>query len=137
MLVTKDNLFKLGDFTASCLLEDPSNANSGSKKYMSPEAMQNIISTQNDVWGLGLVIYELCQTESPELVKTYAQHDFKTPIIPGHFSADLREIVVKMLQSDYTKRPTAKQILSLDWVGKVEGKTNKIEENFFVSELSE
>jgi serine/threonine-protein kinase ULK/ATG1 len=38
----------------------------GSPLYMSPEALKkNIYSTKNDIWSIGIMVYEMLHGETP------------------------------------------------------------------------
>ena len=45
--------------------------NVGSPLYMSPEALKrNIYSVKNDIWSIGIMVYELLHGETPWECKT-------------------------------------------------------------------
>lgn len=45
--------------------------NVGSPLYMSPEALKkNIYSIKNDIWSIGIIVYELLHGETPWECKT-------------------------------------------------------------------
>jgi NIMA (never in mitosis gene a)-related kinase len=118
--LTGNNTVKMGDFGISKVLESTTQVAMtvvGTPYYLAPEACQSEpYTTKSDIWALGCVIYELCSLTQPFQADNLLGLVFKivqdepAPLSPT-YSEELRNLVVKMLSKDQTKRPTAKQIL--------------------------
>ena len=67
-VLIKDKTVKIADFGfAKKAGPNPKEAvNVGSPLYMSPEALQsNIYTTKNDIWSVGVIIYEMLHGKAP------------------------------------------------------------------------
>jgi serine/threonine protein kinase len=65
------------------------------KQYLAPEIISsNLITLKNDIFSLGLVLYELmsvsCEKVKPD---TYADFDFVKDPAPTFYSKELQKIV--------------------------------------------
>ena len=64
----KDKVAKIADFGfAKRSTNNPKETvNVGSPLYMSPEALQsNIYTIKNDIWSLGIILYEILHGRAP------------------------------------------------------------------------
>jgi serine/threonine-protein kinase ULK/ATG1 len=60
--------------------------NVGSPLYMSPEALKkNIYSIKNDIWSIGIIVYELLHGETPWECKTESELIDKMTRVPVRF----------------------------------------------------
>ena len=121
VFLTKNNMIKLGDFGISKTL-DYTLAKAmtviGTPYYLSPEIIQSIpYSYESDIWSLGVLLYEMCSLKMPFNASNLPVLALK--IQKGEYekldkmwSKDLRNLVYSMLQVDYQKRPSLKDILS-------------------------
>jgi serine/threonine protein kinase len=84
---------------------------------MAPEIVsEESYSKPADVWALGCVLYDICALKP-------AFHSFdmpgllvkiksgKVPLLPKHYSQELRQLARAMLFRDEARRPTALQVL--------------------------
>jgi serine/threonine protein kinase len=73
--------------------------NVGSPLYMSPEALKkNIYSVKNDIWSIGIMIFELLHGETPWECKT--EKELMDKIIEEHILPKLRNIRLKHFISE-------------------------------------
>lgn len=118
ILINSEGLVKLTDFGIARTLEDSSgfcNTFVGTKTYMSPERIQGMeYSYSSDIWGLGLVIYELATGVFPyKFSSVFIEHldsilREPEPTLPdnGLYSADLQNFVTRCLQKNPKDRDT-------------------------------
>lgn len=120
MFLAKDDILKIGDFGISKMLDNTAacaRTTIGTPYYLSPEICQERpYSWASDIWALGCILFELCALKVPfdapnirELVKKITRGP--TPVIPGRFSHDMRQLVADLLERDCRKRPPAEHIL--------------------------
>jgi serine/threonine protein kinase len=79
----------------------------GSPLYMSPEALKrNIYSIKNDIWSIGIMIYELLHGETPWECKTESELIDKMTRIPVKFkehinlTKETKDFIRKCLEVD-------------------------------------
>jgi len=112
----------LGDFGISTVLTSRVFANScvGTPAYMAPETFRNEqCSTAVDMWGLGVILYELMALRRPfdggNLLALCYQITFKSPeeasLIDKGYTATLMQLVRRLMSKDSWERPTAAQLL--------------------------
>ena len=89
-------------------------------QYMAPELMNEPpqVSSKCDIWSLGCIMYELAALKAPfadttwlTLAKKIA--DEKPSLLPDHFSKNLRDLIMLMIDKEPSKRPSAKEILQI------------------------
>lgn len=120
IFLTKNGLVKLGDFgIAKCLdlTIDKVKTIVGTPYYLSPELLQNRpYSFKNDIWALGVLLYEMCCLKMPFEAPNLPILSLKiikcsyTPI-SDRYSKELRTLVSNCLNVDPIKRPSVKEIL--------------------------
>ena len=120
IFLTKNGLVKLGDFgIAKCLDKtmDKISTIVGTPYYLSPELISNKpYSFKNDIWSLGVVLYEMCSLKVPFEAQNLPLLSLKivkgqyNPI-PKIYSKDLHILVANCLNVDPNKRPSIKEIL--------------------------
>lgn len=78
---------------------------------MSPEALKrNIYSIKNDIWSIGIMIYELLHGETPWECKTESELIDKMTRLPVKFkehialTKDIKDFIKKCLEVDESKR---------------------------------
>ena len=111
----------------------------GSPLYMSPEALKkNIYSTKNDIWSIGIMIYEMLHGETPWECKTESELIDKMTKLPVKFketvavSKEVKEFIRKCLEIDEHKRMGLSDLK--EWISKApEGrpKTHSLQEKKF------
>ena len=97
---------------------------SGTPAYWAPEVFHKRYDTKADIWGLGVVLYQLVTGRYPwfENMKGVVPNDVlrcieneEVPFIPiqwFHVSPEFRDLVFSMLENDPLKRLTAKDALA-------------------------
>ena len=112
-MVNFEGMFKLSDFRYSRLLDSPVehvDEAVGTEAYYSPELKSSTekkrIGCFTDIWCLGLTLYQMCAASES------ATQPFK---IHESYSSGLSRMIDWMLNKDYTSRPSAQDILSIDW----------------------
>ena len=111
---TTDFRFRIGDFGCCRKFSAPVEAFSGiigTQLFLSPElkrAENRLIGSFVDYYALGLIIYDMCAIDSSPGRKTrvFENGDLSYFRIHECYSADLRNWILRLLDPDYTKRPT-------------------------------
>ena len=91
-------------------------------QYTAPEVLDNILIDKNDIWSVGIVLYEMLTgsaafkgTEDEILNKIkVGQFEVSLDSITG-VSREAVEIVKKLLTLSYNDRPSADEILQDEW----------------------
>ena len=81
----------------------------GSPLYMSPEALKkNIYTAKNDIWSIGIMIYELLHGDTPWECRTEHELIDKMVRVPVSFkvtvSDSVKAFIKKCLEVDESKR---------------------------------
>lgn len=128
IFITKEWVLKLGDFGVARLLSN-SHANAstqiGTPYYLSPEMCSNEgYNQRSDMWALGVVAYEMTALKRPFqggniLSLVHNIISAKPAALPRHFSADWRNLVIRLLEKNPQQRPTVDQVLQLPFLQKV------------------
>ncbi|RNF04415.1 protein kinase [Trypanosoma rangeli] len=126
MFQRSTGMVKIGDFGLSKALQftdEVSVTRLGTPLYFSPEVVSGLEYTRKtDVWSMGVAFYRLMTNALPfpatsveeiyeYLVKKRAVHPCR--LREGYYSECLGDMVMKMLTKSRTKRPTARELLSL------------------------
>ena len=120
IFLTKELNGKIGDLGVAKALEDTDHAMTfvGTPYYVSPEMCQNKpYNEKSDIWALGCILYELITFCHPFTASNQAALFLKiltgnyTPL-PERTSKDLVNMVKFILQKNYIKRPTMKEIIT-------------------------
>ena len=94
----------------------------GTPYYMAPEACQSEpYTSKSDVWALGVILYELCTLKQPFQADNLLGLVFKIvqdepEPIPDTYSAELRELISKLMTKNPAGRPSTAEILKMDYV---------------------
>ena len=94
----------------------------GTPLYFSPELCQDKpYNHKSDIWALGILFYELTALELPFVASNQAALALKIvqdePMpLPEHYSAELRFLIIKMLEKDMDHRPCIDDILGYNAV---------------------
>ena len=119
LLESNGNLdsIKVIDFGSACQYEDclPMTEKVGTPYYIAPEVLNKSYTQACDLWSLGVITYILLSNTPPfnaatdqeviETVKT-GQYDYNAPVWQS-ISADAKDFISQLLQTDSQARPTA------------------------------
>ncbi|KAA6378471.1 MAG: putative NEK protein kinase [Streblomastix strix] len=139
VLFTEDYKVKLGDFGLSRKLQEGRDYTSsllgGTLAYLAPELLPRTRSNEGenqqsaicettavDIWALGVIIFELLTWVHPfshgkinasslEIIFSVQNEDPSK--VPENYSDNLKNLIMRMLQKDETRRITAEQILAI------------------------
>ena len=83
-----------------------SNTISGTELCMAPEmyGSEPFFTAKSDVWGLGLILFYLCNLELP--FRSVADILQKVHIGPNIYSIELQNLIFSCLQKDARNRPS-------------------------------
>ena len=123
-LTSGDNV-KLGDFgMAKNLLYTQQNLQNfvGTPLYIPPEIINNHpYSYKADIWALGVIFYELLALNPPFIDYTF--HGLLVKIcnapftpLPDHYSQELRDFVMSLLERDPKNRPSIHELFESDFL---------------------
>lgn len=123
ILLSRKWLVKISDFGLAKIFDvdvdiDVSVSNAGTPWYLSPASWRRKpYSAKNDIWGLGVILYELITLRKPfdgETIKDLARAvclDPPAPFNRSTISNELKTLCLRMLAKSEKNRPTAKEIL--------------------------
>ncbi|XP_075043551.1 serine/threonine-protein kinase Nek11-like [Mixophyes fleayi] len=120
----KNGTLKIGDFGVSRILvpSDMATTFTGTASYMSPEVFGNGgYNTKSDIWSLGCILYEMCTFrrafDCSSWIKLISMIvNGPCPSLPSQYSAELSDILQRMLMKDPELRPSAKDVLNIPYV---------------------
>jgi serine/threonine protein kinase len=138
VLIDASMAIKIADFGIALLLAKGEECRkcgrkiSGTKGWMAPELAQRILTRKSDVYGCGLVMFHVCtivqragktkpfhtqewdKYKDLHLTDNFNLDDFP---ITHNYRQDLKDLIAQMLDPDWTKRPSAADILDRieDW----------------------
>lgn len=119
---------RLIDFDISCKhapQDSPMTEAVGTKAYMAPEVFQRSYNNKCDVWSIGVVAHTLLSGELPFSGKDDEELIYKIQHEPlawdapcwKYISGEAKEFIRRCLEKDPSKRPSAEELLSNDWMG--------------------
>ena len=118
-ILVHDNTVKIIDFGLSVLESESSKKTGflmGTDGYMPPEAYRDgSYCTASDIWSAGVTLYQMLTGGKPFSYKELTpalEHVHSFPDI----SHDAIDLLVRLLQPDHHKRPTASEILDHPWL---------------------
>ena len=124
IFLTASGVVKLGDFGSARAMasqQDKATTFTGTGYYMAPEMIKSTeASIATDIWSLGVVMYELLCMKRPfegnlvELAQLIVAGRFDP--LPDYVDKELKDIVMRMMSLDATKRPKAVDIMNLPFV---------------------
>jgi len=121
----KNNQIKIGDFGISRVLigtVDVATTFTGTPYYMSPEVMKHDgYEAKSDIWSVGCLLYEMCTFQHAFDGKglmnvIYKVVEGKAPPLPKTYSKSLDNLLKKMFIKDPKERPSANDILNMDFI---------------------
>jgi len=139
IMVADGDVLKIGDLGIAKLLKSSmAKTQIGTPHYMPPEVWKSRpYAFPSDVWALGCILYEMATFNVPFEARSMSELRYK--ILRGRYSpvgrqysADLIDMVRRLLDAVPENRPTLKQILSSETVKKMEAKI-RMEANVPVS----
>merc|ERR1719316_112280 len=116
---------KLGDFGIARLLDatkDYAKTMVGTPYYLSPEIIEDRpYNFKSDIWSCGVVLYEMTTLKHPfdaDSLVILASKILKDQYPPpdAMYTADLKELIRRMLCKDASMRPLIKEILSVPFL---------------------
>ncbi|KAI1708132.1 protein kinase domain-containing protein [Ditylenchus destructor] len=119
IFLTKDLRVMIGDFGISTLASEPTKGLYGTPNYISPEMFNQDQPHTNkvDIWAIGIMAYVMLVGKPPfetETVdETYQKIKQNNVQFPEHVSSEARALVLALLTSDPTKRPSAVEAKSM------------------------
>lgn len=123
-ILLSDNTLKIADFGwAAYIGQNHRTTYCGTVDYLSPEIVaKKPYTVSTDVWGVGILAYELCNGSPPFDAKDQKAKKLKIRkmkySIPDHFSDDLENFVSCILVSEDEKRPPMEELLRHPWIKK-------------------
>jgi len=138
ILVTKDFCPKLADFGISCQLQNTwarRNTQIGSPYWMAPEVIKGVAyNTKADIWSLGITCIEMAEGQPPYFQIAPMRAMFVISNKPptglsdtSHFSKDFIDFVSRCLVVDATRRPSAQELLTQEFVQHADGNPSPAE----------
>lgn len=119
LLITRDGVAKLADFGIGVMLEDHSTGNHwrGTPRYMSPEHLRRDIRPEMDIYGLGVVAWELVENRAYREECEGPQHYQPTmdgripPMLGKRAPEQLVSIIKSCLDPNPRRRPSASELV--------------------------
>ena len=136
IFLDKNNNIKLGDFGLSRLLPPEINfaySRVGTPYYMSPEQIDETkYNEKSDIWSLGCLLYEMAAFRPPFQAKNQIMLGMKIKSgkierINKRYSNDLWKCICSMMNINYEKRPSTKELMKIKEID-VRIKEEEIEE---------
>ncbi|EFO26595.2 WEE protein kinase [Loa loa] len=121
IMVSFDGICKLGDFSLIVDIQKDSREEEGDGKYLAPEVLQSGARKPSDIFSLGMTMVDICtDLELPTTGDLWQGFRFKR--IYHEFIKDvppaLLDIVLLLLETDPSKRPTAEEICCIPMIAK-------------------
>ncbi|CAI5790592.1 membrane-associated tyrosine- and threonine-specific cdc2-inhibitory kinase [Podarcis lilfordi] len=116
IFLSSSNVCKLGDFGLMLELDsrDLNDAQEGDPRYMAPELLRGEYTKAADIFSLGITILEIaCNMELPNGGEGWQQlrQGYMPPEFTADLSAELRTLLVAMLEPNHLLRPSVETLL--------------------------
>lgn len=124
LFLNDDLVVKIGDFGLATTVNGDERKKTlcGTPNYIAPEVLNKAgHSFEVDIWAVGCILYILLfgqpPFESKSLEETYSRIRHNNYTIPSIATQPAASLIRKMLDPEPTRRPTAKQVISivLNW----------------------
>ncbi|KAA6384299.1 MAG: putative serine/threonine-protein kinase Nek3 [Streblomastix strix] len=118
ILIDGEGCVRIADFGLAMKMESKSQIYAaGTKVYQPPEAhIWNKMTKESDIWALGVIVIEMLTSKYPyeggSLDVIIANIKKGKTINLSEISADMRVMILEMIQVDQSKRPSAQELLS-------------------------
>ncbi|KZO95582.1 kinase-like protein, partial [Calocera viscosa TUFC12733] len=122
IFITDNGVLKIGDFGLATRWPRPNAAiergfeREGDREYMAPEILRGIYGKPADIFSLGVLTLEcVCNIVVPDMGEPWHKlrtDDFSDTELSRIASYDMASLIVGMMHSDYTLRPSIQQIRS-------------------------
>ena len=118
-------MVRLGDFGISRVLSNTLSVAStcvGTPLYLAPELCEGkAYDGKSDVWSLGAILFELCALQPPFTANTMPALVMRIcsdapPKLSDSFSADTRDLAMRLLCKDPDQRPRVHEILEMAFI---------------------
>ena len=124
IFLTKSLMIKIGDFGISRMLNftwEKASTFTGTMQYISPEILENKpYSFKTDIFSLGILLYELVSLKKPfdgyGMALRMKIMECRVPPLPTSVPREIREVIYMMLQKNPDKRPTADEVLNMNFI---------------------
>ena len=147
IFLKQENDVRVGDLGVAKVLNNTFFAKTfiGTPYYLSPEICEDKkYNDKSDVWALGCILYELCTYKHPFTARSQGGlilkilNSYPDPIYNG-YSEDLKNLINKIFEKDFEKRPSCLDILKMKFViekAKQLGIYNDIKNSFHDIEIN-
>jgi len=132
LLVGSSGEIKLADFGFCVELQKDEKGRKstiGTPYWMAPEVIRGqLYDYKADIWSLGIVLIEMCESEPPHMDHPPLRALFKIATQPpptlqedSNWSKELQDFLSLCVKKDPTQRPTAEELLKHKFIEKSEG----------------
>lgn len=93
----------------------------GTLSYMAPEVLEGNYTEKCDIWSIGIIMYILITGQFPykgdqnQVIYKIKNYHFETNPETLDINKNIKSVLLKLLEKDYQKRPTADQVLNENW----------------------
>eukprot|EP00899_Mesostigma_viride_P029238 jgi/Mesvir1/949/Mv17503-RA.1 len=125
LLKAADGTVKISDFGVSDVFDksDALNKSAGTPAFVAPETLipgKSFHGRSADVWSLGVCLYNFVAGHPPfdgdNVFEIFHKIQYDHVQVPEHLSPELKDLLVRTLQKDPSRRLTLPAIMSHPWV---------------------
>ncbi|VDK85160.1 unnamed protein product [Litomosoides sigmodontis] len=122
VMVSFDGICKLGDFSLIIDIQKDSKEEEGDGKYLAPEVLQKGAHKPSDIFSLGMTMIDVCtDLELPstgDLWQGFRCKKIYYGFVKGNVPPALLDVLLLLLETDPSKRPTAEEICCIPILAK-------------------